>query len=133
MGETDREIFETFLFDLIAGRSERVAAVLDDQVVWHLPPFARQPPLEGPEAVLRFLAEAPAAFYKPGTLEIEPMEFAVENGIAACLATLRATTRHGAPYENRYVFFARLREGRLVEVWEILDSAVLLDQMKVRP
>ncbi|MEE2677931.1 MAG: nuclear transport factor 2 family protein [Myxococcota bacterium] len=133
MEKTDREIFEAFLFDLVAGRHERVAAVLDDRVLWHLPPFARQPPLEGPDAVLRFLAEAPAAFYAPGTLEIEPVEFAVANGIAACLATMRATTRYGAPYENRYVFFARLSAGRLVEVWEVLDSAVLLDQMKVRP
>ncbi len=133
MGKNDREVFEAFLFDMIEGRHDLVSPVLDQNVRWHLPPFARQPPMQGRDAVLRFLAEAPAAFYAPGSMKIEPIEFFVQDGLAACLATLRATTKHGAPYENRYGFFARLEEGRLVEVWELLDSAVLLEQMKVRP
>lgn len=130
MSRTDREIFETFLFDMIGERHARLASSLDESVIWHLPLFARQPPMEGREAVLRFLAEAPAQFYQPGSMRLEPHEFAVDAGVASCLATIRATTKHGAPYENRYGFFARLRDGRLTEVWELLDSAVLLDSMK---
>ena len=130
MSSADREIFEHFLFDMVGGRHDKVAAVLDASVVWHLPPFARQPPMQGREAVLKFLAEAPVAFYEPGTMQIEPTEFAVEEGFASCLATLRARTKHGTPYENRYGFFASIRGGLLTEVWELLDSALLLEQMK---
>ncbi len=130
MNQTDRDVFENFLFDMTGGRLERVAPVLDDAVVWHLPPFAKQSPLHGRDAVLRFLEEAPKAFYEPGSIRLEPISFAVEDGFASCLATLRATTRHGQPYENRYGFFARLRDGRLVEVWELLDSVRLFEQME---
>ncbi len=130
MGKSDREIFRDFLLDMVEGRHDQVAPVLADDVVWHLPPFAKQPPMQGRETILKFLAEAPASFYAPGSMSIEPHEIAVEDCFAACLATMRATTIHGAPYENRYAFFARLQGSRLVEVWEILDSAVLLDQMK---
>lgn len=132
MSKPDREIFQSFLFDMIAGRHDQVSPVLAENVVWHLPPFAKQPPMEGRDAVLKFLHEAPAAFYEPGTMRIEPIELAAEAGFASCLATLRATTKHGMPYENRYGFFARIDDGRLVEVWELLDSAVLLEQMRAR-
>lgn len=134
MGETrasgDRAIFEGFLFDMIAGRYEEIAPKLAVDVVWHLPPFAKQPPMEGREAVLRFLQEAAAAFYQEGSMRLEPVAFTAEDGFASCLATLRATTRHGRPYENRYGFFTRLHEGLLIEVWEILDSVVLLEQTR---
>ena len=130
MAKTEREIFESFLFDMIEGRHNLVDAVLHENIRWHLPPFAKQPPIQGRDAVLQFLAKAPAAFYEPGSMRIEPIEFFVQDGLVACLATLRATTKHGAPYENRYGFFARMEAGRLIEVWELLDSASLLEQMK---
>ena len=134
MGESqasgDREIFERFLVDMIAGRYDEIASKLAPEVVWHLPPFARQPPMEGREAVLRFLREASAAFYQEGSMRLEPIAFMAEDGFASCLATLHATTRHGQPYENRYGFFARLHEGLLVEVWEVLDSVLLLEQTR---
>lgn len=133
MSESDRDLFRTFLFDMIEGRHDRVSPVLDEDVVWHLPPFAKQDPMRGRDAVLKFLTEAPASFYEPGTMRIEPVEILAGDGFASCLATLRATTKHGMPYENRYGFFARLRQGRLTEVWELLDSAVLLEQMRARP
>lgn len=133
MQTSDRDLFRDFLSDMVEGRHDRVARVLAENVVWHMPPFAKQPPMRGRAAVLQFLAEAPASFYEPGSMSIEPHELAVENGFAACLATMRATTTHGMPYENRYAFFARLQDGQLTEVWELLDSAVLLDQLQARP
>ena len=85
MGESrasgDREIFERFLVDMIAGRYDEIASKLAPEVVWHLPPFARQPPMEGREAVLRFLREASAAFYQEGSMRLEPIAFMAE----ACL------------------------------------------------
>lgn len=133
MSTSDRQVFRSFLFDMIEGRHESVAPVLAEDVVWHLPPFAKQEPMKGRDVVLKFLAEAPAAFYEPGTMSIEPIELACEGGFASCLATLRAMTKHGMPYENRYGFFGRIADGRLVEVWELLDSAILLEQMRARP
>ena len=126
----DHRLFETFLFAMIGGRLDEVRPLLAPDVLWHLPPFAKAPPFEGVEAVMRFLEEAPAQFYAPGSMTIEPVFTSVEAGNAACLATLRATTKHGKPYENRYGFFARVRRGQLVEVWELLDTVRMQEQMK---
>ena len=128
--DSPRQQFESFLDEMIGGRHEAAAERLAPDVVWHLPPFANQEPFDGREAVLRFMREAPAAFYAPGTLRIEKHAVTFESPFASCLATLRATTRHGAPYENRYVFFARLEDGLLAEVWEMMDTARFQEQTR---
>lgn len=125
-----RQQFETFLKDMIGGRYDEAGARLAADVVWHLPPFAKVPPFEGYDAVMKFMREAPASLYQPGSMSIEMQAVTYDEPYASCLATLRATTRHGRPYENRYVFFARVREGLLAEVWEMLDSAVFQEQTR---
>ena len=126
----DRERFERFLFAMIEARHDEAAGYLSDDVVWHMPPFANAPPLEGKSAVLKFLAEAPAAYYEPGSMRLEPLMINVEDGRGACLAKLYATTKKGKPYENLYTFFARLEGGTLCEVWELMDTASFQAQLR---
>lgn len=133
MAKSDREIFESFLFDMIEGRHELVAAVLSNDVVWHLPLFAKQPPMAGRDAVLRFLSAGPEGIYEPGSLRIQPVGLAAEDGFASCLATITATTANGMPYENSYGFFARIRDGKLIEVWELVDGVTFQEQLRARP
>ena len=38
---------------------------------------------------------------------------------------LRGITGRGEPYENDYVFIFRIRDGRIAEVWENLDTLYL--------
>jgi ketosteroid isomerase-like protein len=119
---SDRDTFERFLFSMIGGHYDEAAACLADDVVWHLPPFAGESPIAGKAAVVKFMREVPALFYAPGSMRIAPVMLAVEDGRAACLAELTARTTSGAPYENRYAFFARIADGVLHEVWELLDT-----------
>ena len=126
----DEERFAEFLQNMIRGQSTPLAEALHPEVVWHLPPFARQGPVHGIPDVLKFLQEGAAAVYQPDSLSLEPEILSVREGKASCLATIRGRLRDGRPYENRYAFFARLADGRIAEVWEILDSALLLDQMQ---
>ena len=127
---TDGDLFERFLFAMIEGRHEEAEALLADDVVWNLPPFAKMAPIEGKQAVARFIREAQATYYEPGSLRLEPLLICVQAGRAACMAQLHATTRNGKPYENRYAFFARLQRGLLCEVWELLDTASLQAQLR---
>ncbi len=128
--DSSRQHFETFLEDMIAGRYDEARGRLAEDVVWHLPPFAKTPPFVGQEAVMKFMRDTPAALYQPGTMRLELDAVTFDEPFASCLGTLRATTRHGARYENRYVFFARMRDGLLSEVWELLDSAAFLEQTR---
>ncbi len=129
----DRANFQQFLADMIERRPERCEPRLAADVVWHWPPFAKQPPMEGREAAMEFVRNGAAPYYEEGTLSIEFGQVMVQDGQAGCRATLRGTTKRGMPYENSYAFFARIEDGLLTEVWEMMDSVRFLDQLKATP
>ncbi len=118
---------------MIGGRPDACAPKLADDVVWHLPPFADPAELRGHEAVMKFVREGSAPFYQPGSLQIEIQQLVVRDGNALCHATLRGTTKRGLPYENIYAFFARIETGKLVEVWELMDTVHFQNQLRARP
>jgi ketosteroid isomerase-like protein len=95
--------------------------LLADDAVWNLAPSLKLPRLEGGDA---------DTVYEPGTLRLEPIQISVEDGNAACFAKVYATTRRGKPYENVYGFFARIGNGRLEEVFELLDTVSFKKQLK---
>ena len=125
----DEQRFKEFLQNMVGGRQDELAAHLHPEVVWHLPPFTQLKPIAGAAAVLQFLREGAAAVYEANSLTLELELIAVCHGNASCLATIRGRLKDGRPYENRYAFFARMVAGQITEVWEILDSALLLDQL----
>ena len=118
---------------MIGGRPDACAPKLADDVVWHLPPFADPAELRGHEAVMQFVREGAAPFYQPGSLQIEIRQLVVRDGDALCHATLRGTTKRGLPYQNIYAFFARIETGKLVEVWELMDTVHFQNQLRARP
>ena len=122
--------FAAFLQHMIHGEHAALAETLHPDVRWHLPPFSGQEPIVGVSEVLRFLRDGAAAIYQPDSLSLEPELLSVRAGKASCLATIRGRLRDGRPYENRYAFFGRMAEGHITEVWEILDSALLLKQLE---
>jgi ketosteroid isomerase-like protein len=125
----DRKTFLDFLEALFERRWDDAARSLADDAVWNLPPSLGLPTLSGRDDVVAFLSSAPDTVYQPGTLRLEPIQTCVENGNAACFAKVRATTKRGKPYENVYGFFARIRDGRIVEVYELLDTASFREQI----
>ena len=122
--------FAAFLQNMIRGEHTALAETLHPEVRWHLPPFSGQEPIVGVREVLRFLRDGAAAIYQPDSLSLEPELLSVRAGKASCLATIRGRLQDGRPYENRYAFFGRMSEGQITEVWEILDSALLLKQLE---
>ena len=133
MSDRDRAMFQQFLADMIGGRPEACEPLLAVDVVWHWPPFANQPPMKGRAEAMQFVRDGAKPYYEEGTLSIEFGGVMVQDGQAGCRATLRGTTKHGMPYENAYAFFARIAGGKLVEVWEMMDSARFLEQLRARP
>lgn len=98
-----------------------------DDVVWHIPKSLPNGGAHcGKEAVIAMLnAEEGMALYAPGSMEIEREALVAEGDYVVVPLALRAITRHGDPYENRYVFVYRLVGGRIAEVWENLDTLYL--------
>src|SRR5262245_3503983 len=124
-----RDALARLLPAILAGDRDVLAELIDDDVTWHLPPFAHARPRRGRAKAIEFLCSAPAAFYQPGTLALTPELQACEDDRAILLGWMTGTTKSGKPYANRYAFAMRFREGRVIEAWELLDSKELFDQL----
>jgi len=125
-----RDFALRFIDAMLALDLAALASMLADDVVWHIPPFAKRPPVQGRDGVLTFVQDAQGTYYQPGTLSFEPDVVVADGSGAAVLGTLRARTIHGRPYDNRYSFFFRVSGGKVVEAWELLDTAHLRRQMQ---
>lgn len=125
-----RDFALRFIEALLALDLPALTSMLADDVLWHLPPFAKRAPLRGRDAVLTFVQEAQATYYQAGTLRLEPEIVVADSDSAAVLGTLRGRTIRGKAYENCYSFVFRITGGRVVEAWELLDTAHLLAQMR---
>lgn len=124
-----RDVLERLFPAMFAKDRAALKQLIAEDVTWHLPPFAKAKPRRGRAAAIRFLFEAPDAFYQPGSLALEPELVAVEGDRAMLLGWMTGTTKAGAPYENRYAFAMRFRDGQIVEAWELLDSKRLFEQV----
>ena len=125
-----RDFALRFVAALLALDLPALTSMLAPDVVWHLPPFAKRPSLRGRDAVLTFVQDAQASYYQPGTLRLEPALVVADSESAAVLGTLRGRTIRGKDYENLYSFVFRIVDGRIVEAWELLDTAHLVAQMR---
>lgn len=113
-----RDFAVRFIEAMLALDLSALAPMLADDVVWHLPPFAKRPPLQGRDAVLTFVQDAQAAYYQPGSLSLEPTLVVADADSAAVLGTLRGRTIRGKAYENCYSFVFRIAGGRVIEAWD---------------
>lgn len=124
MPPTPHALIERVFPAMFANDADALAELLHPDVEWHVPPFVgeRFGSLAGREAVLGFLCSAGDEFYQPGSSSLAVDVQAVEGDRAVVLGRIRAITAKGAPYENRYAFGFRFEDGRIREVWELLDS-----------
>jgi ketosteroid isomerase-like protein len=124
-----RATFERLIPAMLARDREALAELLDEDVTWHLPPFAHAEPRCGRAKVIEFLCKAPDAFYQPGSLAFARELGAFEGDRGLLLGWMTGTTRTGKPYGNRYAFAMRFRGARVIEAWEVLDSKELFDHL----
>jgi ketosteroid isomerase-like protein len=131
---TARETLERFFPAMFADDREALAPLVTDDVQWHAPPFAAKGfgELKGSERILRFLTEGADQFYTPGSFALEVELQAIEGDRAIVIGQLRAKTAKGQPYQNRYAFGFRFRDGRICEAWELMDSVLFQKQMAAR-
>ncbi|MBW2427049.1 MAG: nuclear transport factor 2 family protein [Deltaproteobacteria bacterium] len=131
---TSRAALDRFFPAMFADDRAALQELLSEDVEWHAPPFAARSfgELRGADRVLDFLCGSGDAFYEPGSFEMEIELQAVEDDRAIVIAWLKARTARGEPYSNRYAFGFRFQEGRICEVWELMDSVRFQKQMAAR-
>ena len=120
-----REIVQSW-FDLIGkGQAQAAFALFADDVVYHLKGTT---PVSG---IYRGLKSIVEDFFTPwrkqivGELVLTVAELIGDGGTVVALARGKAKTIHGVPYDNDYAFVFRLRDGKISEVIEYLDTAMV--------
>jgi len=120
-----REIVQTW-FDLIAkGDAQGAFALFADDVTYDLKGTT---PVSG---VYRGLRQIVEDFFTPwrkqivGDIVLTVDELIGDGDCVVALARGKAKTIHGLPYDNDYAFVFRLRDGKIKEVIEYLDTALV--------
>jgi ketosteroid isomerase-like protein len=111
------------------GEREDLGRFFTDDVRWHLPQstanFASASDHVGKQAVLGMLEGDVEEFYRPDTIEFEHHSLIAEDDRVHLHFSMKATTRNGREYRNRYQTLFRLSDGKIAEAWESLDTAYL--------
>lgn len=123
---TDNQKIVQQWFDCIAaGDAAGAFALFDEDVVYHLKGTT---PVSGTYRGLRSIVDD---FFTPwrrqidGSLVVTVDELIGEGERVVALGRGKATTIHGLPYDNDYAFVFRVRDGRITEVSEYLDTALV--------
>ena len=120
-----REIVQSW-FDLIGqGKAQQAFALFSDDVVYDLKGTT---PVSGKYRGLKSIVED---FFTPwrkqivGELVLHVDELIGDGACVVALARGSAKTIHNVPYDNDYAFVFRLRDGKITEVIEFLDTALV--------
>jgi ketosteroid isomerase-like protein len=82
----------------------------------------------GKNAFVELVGRVAAGLAKMINLEVENLIAAGEWVVVECAG--RATTVRGEPYDNRYCMLWRVRDGKLVELKEYNDSALVIEKFR---
>ncbi|KAF7368462.1 Ketosteroid isomerase [Mycena venus] len=113
-------------------------SIIDPDVKWIIASETKDPGrLTGIYNLSSWLQEVRAPVVsrlKDGKLEITPTSIDVVGNKAIVEIAGTATQLNGKPYNNRYVWFLIFsEEGKVIEIREYLDSALVQDVMQTNP
>lgn len=111
------------------GDIDRVSDLFADDVSWWVPRSVRtlDRPLRGRGAVLGLLTAGD--HYRAGTQTWTLHHIIGDADVVAVPCEMTATTISGLPYRNDYVYVFRCERGKIVEVWEHLDTAYAFSRL----
>lgn len=133
---TEQQVRDYFTA-MAAGDLERVAALITPDIVFQASSG------EGAGAVLEFSGAAVlldglrnilGQLYDPG-FGLHPSidNLLVQGERAAAEVRIRARTASGEPYDNRYAFFFRFRDGLIASIHEHVDTAYVRSHLTTTP
>jgi ketosteroid isomerase-like protein len=118
--ESRKQLIQTFFSTLSAGEYAEAFANVADDVVWWVPgnlPFSGNKSKAEYMAIVQRIRDGfPAGF----TLTVTGVT--AEGDKVAAEVVSSGTHRNGRAYNNHYHFLFRLRDGRIVEVKEYMDT-----------
>lgn len=126
-GETSKKVVLDYLSAQGRGDGEAMAGLLADDVQWRPPRGVPIGQPTGRDAVLQTMAEAGAKFFDLSTMKVEVKWIIAEGDKVVIRQSATAKAANGKDYENEYVWVYIVRDGRIAEIEEHVDSKRFAD------
>ena len=125
-----KSVIQQYVSALEAGDERAVRDLFDENATWTL--AAGELPIsgrwEGRDSILNeFLATA-LSYYEPGSVSLDITGMIAEGDRVVLQWTSRANTRTGRRYENDCIGVFTVRDGRIHDVREYMDTLYAHDQ-----
>jgi uncharacterized protein len=129
-----KHVVRRYLDALVAGDLETIRDSFAEDAVWTIHgdlPFAG--PWHGRDAIVdEFLTAVGGSLYEPGSVAFEFPTLIGEGDTVALEWRVRARTATGGDYANAYCGLFVVRDGRIAEVREYLDTRYAARTLSVR-
>jgi ketosteroid isomerase-like protein len=125
--DENRQIVERVLHALVEDDAPAMRPFVHDDVIWWVPAsaskrFGLARPLQGWDDISWLGGDGWKGF-EPGSSVLTIHHLVAEGDLVSAHYQRVATRVGGAPYDAEYNMLFRLVDGRVVEVWEIADTA----------
>lgn len=105
--------------------ADRLRALFADEVRWRVPKGAIAPfggVHQGADKIIAMMLGAVGESFIPGSQRFEVLTTLVGRDVVCCETEMTARTPDGRDYRNDYTFFFELRNGRIDEIREHVDT-----------
>ena len=125
----NKQLLQHVFAELAAGNAQPFTDILSDQVRWTIRgTTAWSRTFVGKAAVIAELL-TPLRARIDGRIQVTADRFIAEDDFVVVEAHGRSTTRQGQPYNNSYCWIYRLTNGRVMELTEYLDTALVAEAL----
>ena len=125
----NRQIVSGIFAELAAGNSRPLLEALSDDVTWTVmgqTPWSKM--YRGKAAVIRDLLSV-LGVRLADRFRAQADRILADGEYVVVQARGQSTTKTGRPYNNEYCFVYRMKDGRIEEVTEYLDTQLVLDAL----
>lgn len=110
-------------FNRVMHASQDPLDLLSDSAQWWVPPSSPFGGLyEGKDAIRRLISRGQALYDPESPFRVQIQSIVAEEDAVCAEVVIEARTRSGGAYRNDYHFAFRVREERIVEVKEYVDT-----------
>ncbi|HUH38715.1 MAG TPA: nuclear transport factor 2 family protein [Spongiibacteraceae bacterium] len=121
------ERFFSALEKRLRGGDADLSSLLHPDVQWHFPKSTAAlnttSDYLGKAAVLAMFDSAVTQYYQPDSIRFTYHALTAQADRVHVHFSMQALTSHGKPYHNDYQSLFRLKDDRIIEVWEYFDTA----------
>ncbi len=129
MGATEsKQIVQQFIDDLAGGNVDAVTAAFADDASWWLPgTLPVSGTYKGKQEIFEGFFATAQSYFEPESLSIHVKSMIAEDDAVAVEWVAKARSAQGTPYENYYHVRFDLKDGKIQEVREYVDTLYAKD------